>query len=182
MDLAKYQKQTFGRTYTTDVYKPQEGLVAITRMHDSYHDMQLAILVDKKSLTIRKIAAKMDRHPYPLCQAAVLKLQGLVGLFIFEKGILRHVKVTIPKSEGCTHLYELVETTLRSLFAAVSSIYGEKNVRGIELNLEERRQLGIQNPVLRNSCHVFNERGADQSVFDAAAKKLSIKDDPQPVY
>ena len=86
-NLAKHHKQVFGRIVKCEMYKLEgEKILALTRMHDDYHDMNLAILLDG-SYRIEKIAGKMDRIPYPCCEEKPLAmLSELVGIAVLERG------------------------------------------------------------------------------------------------
>src|SRR5512138_2349670 len=99
--LAKHHKQAFGRIVKCEMYKLEEGkLLALTRMHDDYHDMNLAILLDD-GYRIEEISGKMDRIPYPCCEKRPLEmLSALKGIAVLERGGLKAVKERIPRSQG----------------------------------------------------------------------------------
>src|SRR4030042_6504699 len=85
--LAKPHKQAFGRIVKCEMYKLEgEKILAPTRMHDDYHDMNLALLLDD-SYRIEKIAGKMDRIPYPCFEEKPLAmLSELVGIAVLVGG------------------------------------------------------------------------------------------------
>ncbi|MFZ2223486.1 MAG: hypothetical protein WAV26_02230, partial [Candidatus Deferrimicrobium sp.] len=61
--MAKHHRQSFGRILKCEMYKLENGrLLAITRLHDDFHDMNLAILLSD-DYRIEEIAGKMDRIP-----------------------------------------------------------------------------------------------------------------------
>ena len=143
--LAKHHKQVFGRIVKCEMYKLEgEKILALTRMHDDYHDMNLALLLDG-SYRIEKIAGKMDRIPYPCCEEKPLAmLSELVGIAVLERGGLKKVKERIPREAGCSHVYEMIESTFRAIFVGSYSII-DQNWNGVlSLDLEEHRQLGIR--------------------------------------
>ena len=174
VSLAHHHKQVFGRAVTCEVYTPDEGFLAITRMHDDFHDLSIALLIDAKSLVILSIEGSMGRIPYPECHAAESTLQTLVGLNVSQKGVLKEVRNRISRSAGCTHFGEMIESSFRSFFAAWYTYQDEhKQTKKRELlTLEERRQLNINNPLLGDSCVSFQRRDADPLLLDRARAKL----------
>lgn len=171
--LAKHHKQFFGRTVTCEMYKVEEGrILALTHMHDDYHDMDLAILLDE-SYRIVEIAGRMERIPYPCCETKPLEmLSALKGVGVLERGGLAKVKERIPRKLGCTHLYEMLGSTFRAIFVGSYSLLGGKWEDILSLDLEENRQLGIRSPVLADSCFAFHSESADEEVLSRARGKV----------
>lgn len=174
ISLARHNKQTFGRQVSTEVYRPTSSqILAVVKMHDDYHDMRLAILVEASSLTIEAIGAKMDRIPYPICEHALKTLERLKGLCIFKRGILKDIKGLIPRAYGCTHLGELIEAGLRSLFAEIEpSMFKEALEKVSALSLEEQRHLFMQHETLKNTCVAFNPDTQDPQIAASTAKAM----------
>lgn len=82
-----------------------------------------------EDLTIREVAAAMDATPYPpVCPNALPAFQQLVGLTV-GRGFTKEVRTRIARSEGCTHLFTVIEDmaniTMRSVAAHV--LTGTKN-------------------------------------------------------
>ena len=156
-DLAKHHKQSFGRILKCEMYKLEDGcLLTITRLHDDFHDMNLAILLSD-SYCVEEIAGKMDRIPQPCCETKPLEmLSSLKGIHVLELGGLKKMKQRIPRNMSCTHIYEMLESTFRSIFVGSYSILGQKWDGVLALEMEENRQLGIQSPVLADTCYAFN--------------------------
>ncbi len=171
--LAKHHKQVFGRIVKCEMYKLEEGkMLAVTRMHDDYHDMNLAILLDDAG-RIEEIGGTMDRIPYPCCEDLPLKrLSALKGVGVLERGGIRKIRERIPRNEGCTHVYEMLESTFRAIFVGNYSILGAKWEGILSLDLEEHRQLSLQLPVLADSCFAFNLASADPAVLESARRKV----------
>ena len=92
-NLAKHHKQAFGRIVKCEMYKLDGGkMLAISRMHDDFHDMNLAILLDD-AYRIEEIGGKMDRIPYPVCEKKPLEmLAALKGVGGMERGGLKKIK------------------------------------------------------------------------------------------
>ena len=172
-NLAKHHKQVFGRIVKCEMYKLEgEKILALTRMHDDYHDMNLALLLDS-SYRIEKIAGKMDRIPYPCCEEKPLAmLSELVGIAVLERGGLKKVKERIPREAGCSHVYEMIESTFRAIFVGSYSII-DQNWNGVlSLDLEEHRQLGIRSPILADTCYAFHRESADEEIVRSALRKV----------
>ena len=171
-ELAKHHKQSFGRILKCEMYKLENGrLLTITRLHDDFHDMNLAILLSD-DYRIEEIAGKMDRIPQPCCETKPLEmLSSLKGIAVLERGGLRKVKERIPRNMSCTHIYEMLESTFRSIFVGSYSIIGQKWDGVLALEMEENRQLGIQSPVLADTCYAFNLESADPSFSSAPGRR-----------
>ena len=171
--LAKHHKQVFGRIVKCEMYKLEgEKILTLTRMHDDYHDMNLAFLLDG-SYRIEKIAGKMDRIPYPCCEEKPLAmLSELVGIAVLERGGFKKVKERIPREAGCSHVYEMIESTFRAIFVGSYSII-DQNWNGVlSLDLEEHRQLGIRSPILADTCYAFHRESADEEIVRSALRKV----------
>lgn len=169
-EAALHHQQAFGRDVNCETYRLNGKVLAITRMHDDFHDMRLAILVNE-SFSIEDIAAEMERIPYMSCLDVPPRYEALVGLNIFQKGVLKEARARIARNEGCTHIMEMIESTFRALFVSISSYRGKELARKLER--EDSRQLGIQNPNLRNTCWSFNDKTENKEALGAALKKLS---------
>jgi hypothetical protein len=171
--LAKHHKQVFGRIVKCEMYQLEEGkILALTRMHDDYHDMNLAILLDG-SYRIEEIGGKMDRIPYPCCEEKPLAmLSNLTGISVLERGGLKKVKERIPRNAGCSHVYEMIESTFRAIFVGSYSIV-DRNWNGVlTLDLEENRQLTLASPILADTCYAFNRESADDGILQRALRKV----------
>jgi len=171
--LAKHHKQVFGRIVNCEMYKVDTGkILALTRMHDDYHDMNLAVLLDE-AYRIEEIAGQMDRIPYPCCEKRPLELlSSLAGIGVLERGGLKKVKERIPRNMGCTHVYEMIESTFRAIFVGSYNIVGRKWEGVLDLDMEENRQLGIRSPILSDTCYAFHRDSADGEVLNSALRKV----------
>ncbi len=171
--LAKHHKQVFGRIVKCEMYKLENGkALALTRMHDDFHDMNLAILLDD-TYHVEEIAGKMDRIPYPCCEKKPLEmLSALKGVGILERGGLKKVKERIPRNMGCTHVYEMIESTFRAIFVGSYRITDTKWEGVLDLEMDEHRQLGLKSPLLGDSCYAFNSALADEETFTRALGKV----------
>ncbi len=172
-NLAKHHKQVFGRIVDCEMYKLEEGrILALARMHDDYHDIHLAILLSE-TYRIEEIAGKMDRIPYPCCEDKPLEMLGnLRGIDVLARGGLKKVKERIPRNQGCTHVYEMIESTFRSIYVGSYSIVDRKWEGVLSLDMEENRQLALHSPNLTDTCYAFNRASADEAVLKQARKKV----------
>ena len=171
--LAKHHKQVFGRIVKCEMYQLEEGkILALTRMHDDYHDMNLAILLDD-AYRIEEIAGKMDRIPYPCCEEKPLEmLAELKGISVLARGGLKKVKERVPRNAGCSHVYEMIESTFRAIFVGSYSIV-DRNWNGVlSLDLEEHRQLGLASQILADTCYAFNRASADEEILQRSRRKV----------
>jgi len=171
--LAKHHKQVFGRIVNCEMYRLEDGrMLALARMHDDYHDISLAILLSE-SYRVEEIAGKMDRIPYPCCETKPLEmLSALKGIGVLERGGLKKVKERIPRNMSCTHAYEMIESTFRAIFVGSYSILGQKWDGVLDLDMEERRQLGLQSPTLADTCYTFNLQSVDPAALERARVKV----------
>jgi hypothetical protein len=170
--LARHHRQSFGRHISCEVYRTDEGILAITRMHDDFHDMELALLVDFEQLTILAAHARMERIPFGTCFEAIPALTSLEGLCIFQPGVLKEARARMPREAGCTHLGEMFESTLRALFAHIAS-HGRVRLRD-HLSLEERRQLNIAHKTLRGTCRTFRASDEDPQILEQARERVAV--------
>jgi hypothetical protein len=170
---AKHHKQVFGRIVNCEMYQLEEGsILALSRMHDDFHDISLSILLSE-SYRIEEIAGKMDRIPYPCCETKPLEmLHVLKGIGVLERGGLKKVKERIPRNMGCTHIYEMIESTFRAVFVGSYSVHGRKWDEVLDLDMEEKRQLGIQSPVLADTCYTFNLQSSDPVALERARLRV----------
>ena len=171
-ELALHQRQVYGRDVYCETYRAGGKVLAITRMHDDFHDMRLAILLDE-GYTIKEVAVEMERIPYMTCLDVPPRYEALIGLNVFQKGVLKEARTRIARNEGCTHIMEMLESTFRSLFVSLNSERGRERAKTLER--EESRQVNLQNPILQNSCWSFNTGTKNEDVLQKALKKLETK-------
>ncbi len=172
-NLAKHHKQVFGRIVNCEMYKLEEGrILALAQMHDDYHDIHLAILLSD-TYRVEEIAGKMDRIPYPCCEGKPLEMLGkLKGIEVLARGGLKQVKERIPRNLGCTHVYEMIESTFRAIYVGSYSIVDRKWEGVLALDMEENRQLALHSPNLTDTCYAFNRASSNEEVLKRARKKV----------
>jgi hypothetical protein len=172
-DTAKRGKRDFIRIIENEIYKLEGGRVlAVSKMNDKYHDMEIAVLLSC-SFHIEEIAGRMARTPYPCCETSPLEMLSLLkGIAVMESGAMKQVRERIPRNKGCTHIYEMIESSFRAIFAGSHDILYGNWEELIDINPDEHRQLGIHAPVLAGSCHAFDALATDPETFERAWKKF----------
>lgn len=155
--LALYEKQTFHRTVSTEVYLTEEGGLSICKLHDNYHDMELALLIDLDTYAIKDIAVMMYRHPFEDCVQSYTSYKRLIGLKVMGGGVLHQVHQLIPRVDGCTHLYTALEAALRALF--IGAGYEAIRNRTTPASRAENQEILRQHPLTKNTCVSFRTDG-----------------------
>ncbi len=170
--LAKHQKQTFGRIVKCETYSLSDGVLAISQMHDDFHDISLAVLFDR-SYRVVDLAVNMDRIPFPQCEVLPpISVKKIVGLALYEKGVMKKVKERISRREGCTHIFEIIESTLRAVFVGSYNVIGAKFEGALDLDLEEERQYSMSTPILKDTCYSFSTETVNDEVLSEALGKI----------
>ncbi len=111
------------------------------------HDMWLRLTVDG-DLTIRAVAAAMDLTPYRICPSVAPNFQRLYGLTI-GPGFLAKVRHLLGRTEGCTHLVELIGPVATTAFQTIQP----QRWRPATNDAPAR-------PELLDSCHAYARDGA----------------------
>lgn len=155
--LALFQRQTFHRTVATEVYRTDEGAVVICKLHDNYHDMEMALLVDTQTYVIKDIAVVMNRHPFESCTKSYPSYKRLIGLTVMGGGVLHKIHKLIPRVDGCTHLYTALEACLRALFIGA----GYEDIKGAAgpQSRSERQAFLRELPLTKDTCVSFRSDG-----------------------
>ncbi len=161
VDLARHNKQVFARQISTAVHHLDEvRTLVVAILQDTYHDMRMAILVDTEKREIADIRAVMLRYPFTVCPEAPEAYRRLIGLKLFEPGTLKRIHALIPRSDGCTHLYAVLDACLRALF--IGGRGGKKSDSVYErewskLTMEQRRAVNMRLPMLKGTCVSFTK-------------------------
>lgn len=165
VDLARHRRQSFQRQVSTSVYHTDDGVLVVAVLNDTFHDMRMAILVDPEKREIADIRAVMLRYPFSICPESTESYKRLIGLKLFEPGTMKRIHETIPRREGCTHLYHVLESCLRALFVGGRTGKPRDSVydRMMDLPAEERRARVMEHPLLKGTCLSFSRPVADPS-------------------
>lgn len=169
--LVRHRSVDFVRDIHSEVTGlPDDEVLVVTRLVDEYHDMSVAMLLDR-DLVIRDFGTEMERIPYPVCAEAGRAYDDIIGLFIFQRDILREIRSRVERTAGCTHFTELIEASIRAVFAGLYNIRKGLDI-GKHLGLEERRQFNILHPMLGDTCRSFRRSDGDRAVVDVAFERL----------
>ncbi|MCB9770534.1 MAG: DUF2889 domain-containing protein [Candidatus Omnitrophica bacterium] len=155
--LALNQRQTFHRTVATEVYLTDEGALVVAKLHDNYHDMEMAVLVDRESYVIKDIDAVMNRYPFETCVFSWMSYKRLIGLKLMGGGVLHKVHEMIPRTDGCTHLYTALEACLRALF--IGAGYEDLKSGAQKAARKEHQDMLRQHPLTKDTCVSFRTDG-----------------------
>ena len=170
-ERARFVRSNFVRDIKSEVIALNDGeILVITRLLDEHHDMSVALLVDE-NLTIQDFGVRMERIPYPVCFDAEEAYSGLKGLFVFQRGIIKEIRARVERTAGCTHVSELIEASLRALFAGLYSVRRKVDLSEF-LEREELRQLNIGRPFLVDTCRAFRKSDRDKGLVVVALKKI----------
>lgn len=155
--LALFQKQAFHRNVSTEVYRTDEGAVSICKLHDNYHDMELALLVDTETYVVKDIAVVMNRHPFESCTLSYPSYKRLIGMKVMGGGVLHQIHRLIPRADGCTHLYTALEASLRALF--IGAGYEDIKGKAGPQSRDDRQAYLKELPMTKDTCVSFRTDG-----------------------
>jgi hypothetical protein len=161
--------RSFERRYESNIFFFPEDKkpcsVIHVKMTDEYHDMNLYLQVELKTLTILDLGIEENRVPYESCPMAAKNYLMIIGKQISKLGKEK------PENKilGCLHINELLEESTRVFNAAYGFYLKEKNYPN-EYNEEKmfvgdlprssRREIArhwwMKDRRVRNSCHSFN--------------------------
>lgn len=170
-ELARHRRVSFVRDLKSEVTALDDGgILVVTRLLDEHHDIATIMLINSE-LCIAEFAAHMERMPYPVCRETERAYDKLKGLYIFKRGITKEIRSAVDRTEGCTHVTELIEASLRALFAGLYNVRRQGDL-GKVISREESRQLNILRPVLGDTCRSFRRADADERIVHIALDKI----------
>ncbi len=169
--LGQYQRVNFVRDIKSEITALEDGrIVVVSRLLDEHHDISAALLLDN-SLVITECAARMERMPHSMCVETVEEYENVKGIYVFQRGVIREIRSRIERTTGCTHITEILEASLRALFAGMYNIRKKDDLVKV-LSKEEKRQLNILRPVLVDTCRSFRKSDQDMEVVGQALQKI----------
>lgn len=151
-------EEVFERRLDCHVFRDGDSIRAESFFKDYYHDIALTLWVDKRTFRITKAQARMNKAPYEVCGEVETLVDLLCGLSIYHRAVNREVRRLIPRKEGCTHLFELIEFSLGCLFsgAPLAGARDENSPHPLkDTDPEEHRKIHSNNPWLKNTCRAF---------------------------
>ncbi len=139
----QFEREIKCKIYSLD----NEKTLVVTEMQDDFHKIKMAFTTDS-GYRILDISASMEKVPFGSCRGALPSLERLAGTGVYEGGVLKKIHQLIPKNEGCTHLYEMLESSFGALFASMQKKSGAAAV-------EESRDIVKKIPSLAGTCISF---------------------------
>jgi DUF2889 family protein len=103
----------FDRTFRTQIFRSEDESLSLTSLDDDFHEMRIALRVANDG-TILEAAGRMNRHPYDTCPRAVESLAGLAGINVYQPRAPQDARASIPRTEGCLHLVDMLGVAIRS--------------------------------------------------------------------
>ena len=117
------------------------------------HEMWLRWTVGN-DLVIRAIEVVTDFGPFPsFCPQVASNYQRLVGANI-GKGFIKEVQARIGRTEGCTHLFALIQAAGNSTMQTLAGRVWQ-GVAGSDDNVVSIFGPASDRPALLNSCHSY---------------------------
>ena len=107
----------FNRFKNISVATDEETYQVNAGMSDSFHEVDLNLLVDKNEGTVKNINYSLLRGPDPVCFEATVFAQGLVGQKLSSLS-KKEIAPALAGSQGCVHMIDLcndVATVLREI-------------------------------------------------------------------
>lgn len=168
---ARHTRHNFVRDIRSEVTSLDNNqILIVTRLLDEYHDLSVAMVLDAE-LCIAEIACKAERMPYPTCEESEGAYDSLIGLNVYQRGILREIRSRVEREAGCTHFTELIEASLRALFAGLYNVRRSVDIENL-ITIEQRRQLNIRRPMLAGTCRSFRKSDRNDGEFEVAIERI----------
>lgn len=173
-------------TWLLDTERP--SVVADCQLLDEYHDLQLKVMVDLKSLEIVAIEAETRRSPFATCPAAIGYYHCYLGKSFQYSRLLEQVK---PDPTACVRLSELLLLGAANFSVALAykikaDLYPEhlndERMDAGSASFERRqallRHFWMHHPSMADSCVSFNRSSRDaadaETVKNAAGSFVSL--------
>lgn len=173
--------RSFERRYESNIFffpedKSPNSVIHV-KMTDEYHDMNLYLQIDLKTLTVTDMGIEENRVPYESCPMAAKNYSIIIGKQISKLGKQKPEN----KIHGCLHLNELLEESTRVFNAAYGFYLKEKNYPNEyneekmfvgDLDRSTRREIArhwwMKDRRVKNSCYSF-----DSATENLEPKKLA---------
>jgi hypothetical protein len=95
-------------------------------LKDPDHHIEVYIIVAVKKREIIDVGARMLRQPYPTCNLAMKRAQGLIGMKI-KPGLYQRLAVIVGGPNGCVHLVDILMAACKlAANAIISIVVGKK--------------------------------------------------------
>jgi hypothetical protein len=90
-------------------------------LDDPDHHIEVYIVVTVKDSKIIDIGTRMHRQPYPTCNEALKRAQGLIGMRI-ETGLYKKLSTIVGGDEGCVHLLDILMASCKMAANAIIGV------------------------------------------------------------
>lgn len=105
----------FSRFRSSAIYRYQDGYQVAAQLTDSFHEMELNLLVNPSDLVVAEAQASMLRFPDPVCQESEELLRaGLAGVGLKPEN-KKYIYAACGGGSGCTHLADMAFDAARAL-------------------------------------------------------------------
>ena len=140
------------------------------------HHMQVELLVEVATMTIRDVTTQMHVRPNVECRDALPRYDQLIGLSI-SRGFTHKVREMFGGPRACTHIGALLNAmapvAIQSMWpfsARVQEMTGTAPAE--EVSPEDIRRLRAERALSwnRNTCHVWADGGPMQELLSAGGE------------
>jgi hypothetical protein len=94
-------------------------------LKDPDHHIEVYIVVAVRKREIIDVGARMLRQPYPTCNQAMKRAQGLIGMKI-KPGLYQRLAVVVGGPSGCVHLVDILMAACKLAANAIISVVAGK--------------------------------------------------------
>jgi hypothetical protein len=142
------------RTINSYVHDHDEKfLVILSNLTDFAHIFEVILKIDLETKKIVETKATYYKTPYEICNKTVLLIDKINGTEI-KKGVVKDIANKLSGSQGCIHLFELVENAIKlasTIIIGKQANYFSKEFR----NLPEKEKIKISRKYLKNTCYAY---------------------------
>ena len=123
-------------------------------LKDEHHQISLFMKISLEDFKITEIEGKMDEKPFADCLQSLKIFEKIKGIEI-GVGAKREYKNRFEKSEGCTHITELIFTSFDYVLA---KLLRKKNRRSSPSESNKQKRQAAEFLCHNESCVVFNTK------------------------
>ncbi|MCX7769626.1 MAG: DUF2889 domain-containing protein [Proteobacteria bacterium] len=142
------------RTINSYVHDHDERhLVILSNLTDFAHIFEVILKIDIESKKIVETKAKYYKTPYNICKKTVKLIDNIKGMEI-KKGVIKDIANKLSGTEGCIHLFELVENAIKlasTIIIGKKANYFTKEFR----SLPDEEKIKISKKYLKNTCYAY---------------------------
>lgn len=154
----KFMMDFIFRTINSNVQEiNEETIVIMSQLTDFAHIFEVMLIIDLKTKKITKATGKYYKTPYKICSHTEKLIPKLRGLTI-NRGVLKEIQRILTGTEGCIHLYELVENAIK----LTSTILIGKHINYFSEDfkrLSDEDKIHLSKQYLKNTCYAYREEG-----------------------